>query len=79
MPSSSDLPDPGIELASLSLLHWQVDSLPLAPPGKSHINVCINIHSYTHTHIYIRKFKLIMYVCVYIYISVYTYAYIYIG
>ena len=24
MPSSRDLPDPGIEPASLSLLHWQV-------------------------------------------------------
>ena len=30
MPSSGDLPDPG----SLNLLHWQVGSLLLAPPGK---------------------------------------------
>ena len=31
-----DLPNPGIEPALvrlLGLLHWQVDSLPLAPPG----------------------------------------------
>ena len=32
-----DLPDPGIELVSLrSNLHWQVDSLPLVPPGKTY-------------------------------------------
>ena len=36
-PSPGDLPDPGIEATSLSLLHWQADSLPLAPPGKSHL------------------------------------------
>ena len=34
MPSSGDLPDPGIEPTSLCLLHWQAGSLPLAPPGK---------------------------------------------
>ena len=28
-PTPGDLPDPGIELASLRLLHWQADSLPL--------------------------------------------------
>ena len=28
------LPNPGIELACLILLHWQAGSLPLAPPGK---------------------------------------------
>ena len=33
-PSSGDLPDPGIEPMSLSLLHWQAGSLPLVPPGK---------------------------------------------
>ena len=27
-------PSPGIFLYLLSLLHWQVGSLPLAPPGK---------------------------------------------
>ena len=31
-PPPEDLPNPGIEL--LCLLHWQADSLPLAPPGK---------------------------------------------
>ena len=34
MPSSRDLPDPGIEPASLSLLHWQAGSLLLVPLGK---------------------------------------------
>ena len=33
-PPPGDLPDPGIESTSLCLLHWQMDSLPLAPPGK---------------------------------------------
>ena len=33
MSSSRGLPDPGIESVSLSLLHWQVGSLPLVPPG----------------------------------------------
>ena len=28
------LPDPGIELHLLCLLHWQAGSLPLAPPGR---------------------------------------------
>ena len=37
-PTPADLPDPRIEHSSLSscLLHWQADSLPLAPPGKPH-------------------------------------------
>ena len=35
-PSPGDLPDPGIQPTTLCLLHCQVGSLPLAPPGKSH-------------------------------------------
>ena len=34
MPFSRDLPHPGIQPMSLSLLHWQAGSLPLVPPGK---------------------------------------------
>ena len=34
MPPSRDLPDPRIELVILCLLHWQLGSLPLAPPGS---------------------------------------------
>ena len=34
-PPPGDLPDPGFDLHLLHLLHWQVGSLPLAPPGKA--------------------------------------------
>ena len=34
-PPPGDLPDPGIKPASFCLLHWQMGSLPLAPPGKT--------------------------------------------
>ena len=33
-PPPGDLPDPGIELHLLCLLHWQAGSLPLAPTGR---------------------------------------------
>ena len=33
-PPPGYLPNPGIEPASLCLLHWQAGSLPLAPPGN---------------------------------------------
>ena len=36
-PSPGDLPNLGIELHLLCLLHWQVASLPLVPPGKPNI------------------------------------------
>ena len=32
-PSPGDPPNPGIKPTSLGLLHWQEDSLPLAPAG----------------------------------------------
>ena len=36
LPTPEDLPNPVIKPESpLHLLHWQVDSLPLVPPGKS--------------------------------------------
>ena len=34
MSSSRDLPDQGSNPSLLCLLHWEVGSLPLAPPGK---------------------------------------------
>ena len=37
-PSAGDLPDPEIEPC---LLHWQADSLLLAPPGKPQIQITI--------------------------------------
>ena len=52
-------PTQGSILGLLHLLHWQSDSLPLAPPGK---HVCIYTH--THTHIY---------VCMCIYIHIYIF------
>ena len=33
-PLPGELPDPGMEPASLSLQHWQAGSLPLVPPGR---------------------------------------------
>jgi len=34
----------GLNLCLLGLLHWQVGSLPLAPPGKPHVHL---IHSFS--------------------------------
>ena len=36
-PPPGDLPDRGSNLHLLHLLHWQVGSLPLVPPGKPQI------------------------------------------
>ena len=33
-PPPGDLPDPGLNLHLLGLLHWQAGSLAQAPPGK---------------------------------------------
>ena len=42
-----DLPSPGIKPASLCLLLWQMDSLPLLPPGKPFLYLfMINISLY---------------------------------
>ena len=42
-PPPADLPDPGITPASLCLLHWEVGSLPLVPPGKPNIYMDLHI------------------------------------
>ena len=46
----------GLNPHLLCLLHWQMGSLPLTPPGKPYINIhmCIHMHMciYTHMHIY---------------------------
>ena len=39
--SAGDLPDPGMEPVSLCILHWQVVSLPLVPPGKQSIGIVL--------------------------------------
>ena len=49
-PPPGNLSDPGIELESLHLLHWQMSSLPLAPPGKP---LSIYIRLYFVIYIYI--------------------------
>ena len=43
-PPPGDLPNPGIKPTSLSLLHWWVGSLPLAPPGKTQLLICSVIY-----------------------------------
>ena len=59
MPSSRKLLKPGIEPSSVTpKLHWQVDSLPLAPPGKPMyimcvcvcVCVCVNLYLYGATY-----------------------------
>ena len=40
-------PTQGSNSCLLCLLHWQVDSLPLAPPGKL-IFICISVYKYTY-------------------------------
>ena len=44
-PTPGDLPDPGIEPSFLCLLHWQLSSLPLVPPGKPHLMVLGTVNS----------------------------------
>ena len=45
-PTLGDLPIPVIQTAPLiiNLLHWQADSLPLAPPGKPPVNLKLLIY-----------------------------------
>ena len=43
-PPARDLPNPGIEPMSLSLLHWQADSLPLASPLGKQKQILISTH-----------------------------------
>ena len=38
-PFPGDLPDPGIPGSNLSLLHWQVDSLPMSHQGS--LSICV--------------------------------------
>ena len=41
--------------ALLHLLHWQADSLPLVPPGKSLLLCLSAIYSYPNTSLYINN------------------------
>ena len=52
------LPNQGSNLQLLHLLHWQVGSLSLAPPGKS---IWIYTHKYIYEYIYLNIF---LYICI---------------
>ena len=41
-PTPGDIPDPEINPSLLCFLHWEVDSLPLVPPGKP-VNVIYHL------------------------------------
>ena len=62
-PPPGDRPDPFL----LCLLHWQVGSLPLVPPGKPiYMYVCVYIYIYVYTnniHTYIAHVYAIICVC----------------
>ena len=49
-PCSGDLPDPGIRKGLLHLLCWQVGSLSLAPPGKSHCSWVVDKFKFNSTY-----------------------------
>ena len=61
-----DLPYPRIKPASLCLRQSQAGSLPLAPPGKPYICVCIYINLYIYVCTYVCM-CICIYVCIYIY------------
>ena len=46
-PTPRCLPDQGLNPRLLQLLHWQVNSLPLMPPGKPHM-----FHNYMEEHLW---------------------------
>ena len=58
LPTPGDLANPAIKTHLLHLLLWQVDSLPLASPGK-HIYI-LSTHTHTHTHTYMLAFIIII-------------------
>ena len=43
----------GSNLSLLCLLHWQIDSLPLAPPGKPQHMVCPSVKIIIVAHTYV--------------------------
>ena len=75
--SGLSCPPPGIFLYHesnsllLSLLHWQVDSLPLAPPGKPTTYLCVCIYMYIYIYISFN-FYFIYYKNKYLYLYKYT-------
>ena len=54
MPCSRASSQPrGSNLSLLCLLHWQIDSLPLAPPGKPQHMVCPSVKIIIVAHTYV--------------------------
>ena len=49
-PSPGYLPEPGLNLGLLRLLHWQANSLPLAPSGRLSVH---NMYMILYIYIYI--------------------------
>ena len=70
-------PTQGSNPSLLPLLHWQVGSLPLVPPGESFSWLSLSLHIYICVCVYIYMY---MYICMcrYIYGYVYVYGYVYI-
>ena len=65
---------------NLHLLHWQAESLPAKPPGKSQGSPIyiiyahgIHTHTHTHTHTHMCVFVYTMECNIYIYIYIYIY------
>ena len=52
-----DLPNSGIEPMSLSLLHWQVGSLPLAPPAPGQVKTCPEKEAFHQASRQVKKKK----------------------
>ena len=70
-PPPRDLYNPGIHRHLFHLLHWQAGSLPLAPPRKPNVCVCVCMHIYARvcTRAHVRAH---MCVCVHMCICVHT-------
>ena len=47
VPTPEDLPTQGSNPCLLCLLHWQADSLSLAPPGKPCVTRCQHVFGWT--------------------------------
>ena len=67
-----DLPNPGIEPASLASPALAGGSLPPMPPRKPYVCVCVcDTHMYIHTHTFtLSNIHMYMCVCKYIYVCI---------
>ena len=76
-PPPGDLPDPGTQTVSLMPTALAEGSLPIAPPGKPDVYICVDTCVYVHIYVYMC---ICVCVCVYnlIYIIYRIYIYIFI-